>query len=184
MNQHQFSKIVDQTFTACRELLVVKGGEYAGNGDRLANFHRGAKLTGCTPKQVLMIYLSKHYDSLATYIKTEAEGEVRKSSEPIEGRIDDLINYCLLLKALVAESAVEMAMPQAVPAPTMSKILLMPWHHISTRQSPDNIVLSTKDDCYLWRSIVDSLKPLEGYEWKGKVISAWKFADEPGWRSL
>jgi hypothetical protein len=183
MNQHQFSKIVDQTFSSCRELLVVKGGEYAGTGDRLANFHRGAQLTGCTSKQVLMIYLSKHYDSIATYVKTEAEGAVRKSSEPIEGRIDDLINYCMLLKALIAESVAEAGMPQAVPAPTEAKIILLPWHHISTRPG-DNIVLSTKDEGYLWRNIVDSPKPSSGYEWKGKVISAWKFSDEPVWRTL
>lgn len=103
MNQDQFTKLVDDTFTDCRNLLVVKGGEYAGSEDRLANFKRGAALTGCTPEQVLLVYLSKHYDSYCTYVKTKAEGNVRQSSEPITGRLDDLINYCLLAKALFVE---------------------------------------------------------------------------------
>lgn len=103
MNQADFTTIVEETFRECHRLLVVKGGEYAGSVDRLANFKRGAELTGCTPEQVLLVYLSKHYDSYCTYVKTKAAGNERPSSEPITGRLDDLINYCLLAKALFAE---------------------------------------------------------------------------------
>jgi hypothetical protein len=104
MNQADFERVVDSTIQTIRQLLVVKGGEYAGPGeDRLANFKRGAALTGCTPLQVLLIYLSKHYDGVASYVQTDAVGATRPSSEPIEGRFDDIINYCLLAKALIAE---------------------------------------------------------------------------------
>lgn len=104
MNQKDFDDVVQQTIGNIQKLLVVKGGEYAGSDDRLANFKRGANLTGCTPLQVLFIYLSKHYDGIASYVKTSAAGATRPSSEPIEGRFDDLINYCILAKALVAEA--------------------------------------------------------------------------------
>lgn len=106
MNSTDLETIVEQTFSRTRELLVVKGGEYAGDGDRLANFKRGAALTGCTPLQVAFIYLSKHYDGVSSYVKTSAQGKVRVSSEPIEGRLDDLINYCLLIKAIIAEQTI------------------------------------------------------------------------------
>lgn len=103
MQQAAFEALFERTVHSCRELLVVKGGEYAGTDDRLANFRRGSSLTGCTAEQVLFIYLSKHYDALATWVRDSGRGESRPRSEPIEGRIDDAINYLILLKAMVAE---------------------------------------------------------------------------------
>lgn len=103
MNGQDFNTLVRHTVEDIQTLLIVKGGEYANSEDRLANFKRGASLTGCTPEQVCFIYLSKHYDGIASYVSTTAKGKARVSSEPIEGRIDDLINYCLLLKGLISE---------------------------------------------------------------------------------
>lgn len=99
MNQTDFHKIAEETFKSAQSLLVVKGGEYAGTEDRLSNFKRGAALTGTTPLQVAFIYASKHYDSIASFVRDPG----RPSSEPIAGRFDDLINYCILMKALVVE---------------------------------------------------------------------------------
>lgn len=107
MHQHQFEGIVEATLSAINELLVVKGGEYAGSEDRLANFKRGAALTGCTPLQCLFIYMSKHYDAVATFVRDEAADTTRPRSEAIEGRLDDLMNYCLLAKALIIEAGEE-----------------------------------------------------------------------------
>lgn len=104
MNQQEFQTVVDSTIVSTANLLVSKGEEYAGSADRLANFKRGANLTGTTPLQTALIYASKHYDSVCTYIKKDALGEIQKLSEPIEGRFDDLINYCILMKAIVIES--------------------------------------------------------------------------------
>jgi hypothetical protein len=103
MNQEHFDKIVAGTVDSIHKLLAVKGGEYAGSEDRLANFKRGANLTGCTPLQVLFVYMSKHYDGVATYVRDEAARMNRPRSEPIDGRLDDLINYCILAKALIED---------------------------------------------------------------------------------
>ena len=103
MDQEHFAKLVAGTFDSCHQLLVVKGGEYAGSADRLANFKRGAALTGCTQLQVALVYMAKHYDAVGTYVRDEAAGEVRPRSESIDGRLDDLINYCLLIKAIIQE---------------------------------------------------------------------------------
>lgn len=109
MQQDRFRQVVENTLIRTADLLVKKGEEYAGTEDRLSNFKRGAALTGATPEQVLFVYMSKHYDSLATYIRKTAAGQAPALSEPIEGRVDDLINYCLLLQALFAERDSETA---------------------------------------------------------------------------
>lgn len=103
MEQEAFNQLVRETVQATTNLLVVKGEEYAGSEDRLANFKRGAALTGATPLQVAFIYASKHYDAIATYTRKDAAAHVQQLSEPIAGRLDDLINYCILMKAIIAE---------------------------------------------------------------------------------
>lgn len=103
MKQADFEKLVDESVAQMRELLIVKGGEYAGSEDRLANFKRGAGLTGATAMQVLFIYLSKHYDAIATYIRDDAVNVERPRSESIRGRVHDALNYLLLLEALIVE---------------------------------------------------------------------------------
>lgn len=104
MNQLEFDVVLQETIDSIKKLLSVKGGEYAGSTDRLANFKRGASLTGATPLQCLFIYLSKHYDAIATFVRDDATGVNRERSEPIDGRLDDIINYCLLAKALIREN--------------------------------------------------------------------------------
>lgn len=109
MDAKYFNILVQETFNECRDLLGLKGAEYAGSSDRLANFKRGAVLTGVSPQQVAFIYLSKHYDAIATFVR---EGPV-PGGEPIQGRLNDLINYCLLLRALIEEEAqLEADIPQ------------------------------------------------------------------------
>jgi hypothetical protein len=104
MNQADFDIVVRDTIASIENLLKVKGGEYAGSEDRLANFKRGQQRTGAHPYQVLWIYLSKHIDSVETYIKDFVKGVNRPRSESIDGRLDDMINYCLLMKALIKEN--------------------------------------------------------------------------------
>lgn len=138
MNQSEFTSLADQMFDSMRKLLVIKGGEYAGNEDRLGNFKRGAALVGCTPLQVAFIYASKHYDSIATYVRDMAAGEDRERSEAMEGRFDDLANYCLLMKAIMVEgksahvsnetvthvSTVELLEIEQRPEETMDSLML------------------------------------------------------------
>lgn len=104
MNQEQFTALFNNTVADLEQLLIVKGGEYAGSDDRLGNFKRGAARVGIHPLQILWIYASKHIDSIETFIRDEAGGTSRQRSEPIAGRFDDLINYCILAKALIKES--------------------------------------------------------------------------------
>lgn len=118
MNQQEFDEVVNSTIQDIQKLLTVKGGEYAGSEDRLGNFKRGAQLTGVSPLQVLFIYLSKHYDAFATFVRDEASGTERTRSESITGRLDDIINYCILAKGLVRELEQRLGPSQVAKAPT------------------------------------------------------------------
>lgn len=98
MNQVAFEAYTATLLRQSADILVGKGREYAGPEDRLGNFKRGAAATGTTPETVCVIYLTKHLDSILTYIREGKEG-----SEPIQGRIADLLNYTILLGALICE---------------------------------------------------------------------------------
>lgn len=103
MDRNQFNKLITQTFTQIQDLSDKKGAEYSGDTDALANFKRNAYQIGLDPLQVWHIYASKHYDSICTYIKEINSKEQRVLTEPIEGRVDDLITYLLLFKGLLKE---------------------------------------------------------------------------------
>lgn len=105
MKHADFDKIVNKTIAGIQALQKVKGGEYATDSDRLANFKRNAINLGLKPEQVWAVYAGKHWDAIQTFVRDMAEGkEDRPRSESIEGRIDDLIVYLLLFKGLLVDS--------------------------------------------------------------------------------
>ncbi len=87
----------------CLALLASKGAEYSrGEEDVNSNFKRVADCLGGAPLDpltVAYIYASKHWDSITNYIKTRKTG-----TEPIEGRIADMVNYLFIISSLIAES--------------------------------------------------------------------------------
>jgi hypothetical protein len=102
MSTLEFGVVVRETVDSIQKLLAVKGAEYTGaRDDRLAAFKRSGDAAGVTPLQCLHIYMAKHIDAVATFIRDDAEGKTRERSEPIEGRLDDIINYCILAKAII-----------------------------------------------------------------------------------
>lgn len=103
MNTNDLNALLERTFVQMKALSSTKGEEYAGTEDRLSNFKRLADELEMIPEQVLMVYLTKHLDSIRTYIKDKASDRKRELSEPIAGRIDDAVLYLILLKGLVYE---------------------------------------------------------------------------------
>lgn len=81
------------------DILNRKGAEYASDTDANANFKKRAEDIGIDPKQILWIFLSKHLDSIKSYVKKGKE----ISDEPIMGRINDARNYLFLLHCLIEE---------------------------------------------------------------------------------
>lgn len=112
MTRDEFTKLMNETFAEIKELHESKGREYAGDEDSLDNFKRHAKNLGLKPEHIWAVYASKHFDAIISYVRN---GGVL-SNESIEGRIDDLILYALLLKGIVKEKG------QAVP-PDINQIV-------------------------------------------------------------
>jgi hypothetical protein len=98
MTRSEFLAFMDAQYAAITEINRTKGHDYAGDQDALANFKRNAEGLGLTAEQVWGVYAGKHWDAIQTFVR---EGDV--ASEPIDGRLHDLILYSFLLLALVAE---------------------------------------------------------------------------------
>jgi hypothetical protein len=108
MNRSDFQALMEGEFEEIIKLNVQKGHDYAGDEDALANFKKAADRLGVTPELVWAVYGDKHWSAIMTYCK---EGQVE--SEPIEGRIRDVILYGLLLLGLIAEKKENPYMPEA-----------------------------------------------------------------------
>lgn len=99
----KYNAIVEETVKAIHQLSTVKGGEYAGDADRLANFRRNAEALGVPMTTIWAVYAAKHFDAIMQYAKDLQNAQTRPRSESITGRADDLIVYLILFKAIVSE---------------------------------------------------------------------------------
>ncbi len=91
-------ELFEKTVQDMRDLLETKGKEYSGDKDALQNFKNGIDI-GVTPLQKGWIFTDKHVSSIKSYIKNGKEF----SSEPIEGRVLDAMNYMFLILCLIKE---------------------------------------------------------------------------------
>lgn len=99
MDRGEFNDtIMLETFKRIKDLSDRKGQDYSGNGDVLTSFKSNATYLGMSPKAVWGVLVLKHWDALMTYVRTG-----KLESEGIDQRIDDIIVYMLLLKAMIAE---------------------------------------------------------------------------------
>jgi hypothetical protein len=89
---------MDEDYNTIREINNTKGMDYAGEEDALANFKTAAEALALTPEEIWSVLAYKHWSAVMTYVR---EGGV--ASEPIEGRLHDLILYCFLMLGLVRE---------------------------------------------------------------------------------
>jgi len=102
----RFDHLIDETITSIRNLSTIKGGEYAVvSEDRLSNFRKQAGELGVPMELIWKVYAQKHWDSVSTYVADLVGGRERPRSEPISGRVDDLLVYLILFKAMCDERA-------------------------------------------------------------------------------
>lgn len=99
----QWSALLSSTIVQIQSLAALKGGEYSGDTDRLANFRRNGQALGLDMTQIWGVYAAKHWDAIIQAIKDWASGKDRTRLEPLSGRADDLIVYLLLFKAMLEE---------------------------------------------------------------------------------
>ncbi len=100
-----YDMLVEETVANLKRLSKLKGGEYAGDDDRLANFRRNGEALDLPMEAIWHTYTAKHWDAVTQYIKDLVAGKTRERLEPLSGRLDDIIVYCILFKAMLQERA-------------------------------------------------------------------------------
>ena len=102
-SHEKYAALVEETVEKINSLSKLKGGEYAGDVDRLANFRRNGEALGLPMEAIWHTYAAKHWDAVTQYIKDLLQHKNRDRLEPLSGRLDDIIVYCILFKAMLAE---------------------------------------------------------------------------------
>lgn len=94
-------------FTAAeQELMNSKATEYAGEFDRLENFHQLGAIQGMAPMDITLTLMLKHVLSICKAVNTLNINWSWTSADGKEGlkqRIADMRNYGLLLAACIDE---------------------------------------------------------------------------------
>lgn len=101
MNQKDFNNLVESTMESCKNVLVKKRDEYVNEPsiDVLSNFKNNADLSIVgTPEGIAWELMTKHLQSIKDY----CEGR-KVSSEVLDEKIGDAINYLVLIKAIICE---------------------------------------------------------------------------------
>jgi len=92
-----------QRIATCMGIMKRKNADYSQGeqkGDRIAAFKRIARDIDMPVRKVWAVFAQKHWGAVMKYVK---DGIVE--SEPIDGRINDLINYLVLFGAIVDEES-------------------------------------------------------------------------------
>lgn len=100
MNQDEFAAFMDRIYET--EIKAVRADgqkEYAHEGESFdANFRRIGDRLDMEPAMVLFVYLSKHMDGIASFLKGHTS-----QREDVTGRIKDAITYLFLLWGIIED---------------------------------------------------------------------------------
>ena len=100
MNNKTFEMIVEDSLDICKAVLTRKSKEYSSSDDKLHNFDKAKDLMRCKTKEfALWGMFAKHLVSVTDMVERfEKAGEL-PTSNMIDEKIGDSINYFILLKA-------------------------------------------------------------------------------------
>jgi hypothetical protein len=109
MKRDEMAQLMEQIFEELRATRAAGQREYAhSEDDAFDNFERTAAMAGTDRERVLLVFLLKHIDGIASYVKGH-----RSQREDVRGRIKDAIVYLCLLWGMVEEAQAN------TPAPVM-----------------------------------------------------------------
>ena len=102
MTQERFQRVFNHRIADCARTLVEKSEEYSRNGDRLHVFKRAAGAKGESPEAALVGIWMKQVIALVDLAQDiDTSG---CAPYPVwEEKIRDVVNYTILLDALVTE---------------------------------------------------------------------------------
>ncbi len=121
MTNEDFTKETQALFKSNLKILLEKGREYQsakiGEDNVFSNFIRSAEDIGISPVATLKLFMNKHLDSISTFTREIIAGKPiaqieEDLTEPIEGRISDLINYAVLLNSMINKIRIDEASNQ------------------------------------------------------------------------
>lgn len=101
MTYERFNEILEARIRKSQSVMSKKEKEYARE-DRLQNFKTAARKRGCTPEEALYGMMLKHDVSVSDMVEDVRLGIV-PTVERVDEKIGDLINYLILLEALLIE---------------------------------------------------------------------------------
>ena len=97
MKHKAMIKLINSIFDNVISIHKAGQKEYAMDEDNIfANFERIAEQTGFDKKWILWIYLMKHIDGIASYLKGH-----KSQREDVTGRLTDAIVYLCILWAMI-----------------------------------------------------------------------------------
>ena len=97
MKHEEMLEQIDYIFGEVKRIHTAGQKEYAMNENNVfANFERISEQTGFDRKMVLWIYLMKHIDGIASFLKGH-----RSQREDVQGRLTDAIVYLCILWGMI-----------------------------------------------------------------------------------
>lgn len=100
MTRQDAANVMEKVFDELRGLREAGQKEYAHADDNcFANFERVATEAGVSREMALWVYFLKHKDGVASYLKGH-----RSQRENVRGRLNDMMVYLCLLRAMIDES--------------------------------------------------------------------------------
>ena len=92
--------VKQNTFDHIDSLLATKGSEYSGKTNRFENFLDAGRSDNIQPERALWGMMLKHYISIRKFV-FELVTDQRRSVDKWSEKIDDMITYLILLKAMI-----------------------------------------------------------------------------------
>lgn len=100
MTFEEFENFQNRLLEEVKQMGSTKGKEYAfKHEDRFQNFNEDAEEMGIDRLLCAWIFTNKHIRSLRSYIRNKSTF----STEPIRGRIIDIIVYLILIAGMIEE---------------------------------------------------------------------------------
>ncbi len=99
MKVEEFEELLNSRLHCIRTILGNKSEEYAHEGDRLFNFKQAATINETTPEEALWGMATKDLVSVMDLV----DGRLEPTPEMVEEKIGDMINYLILLEAILKE---------------------------------------------------------------------------------
>ena len=105
MTPEDFSKkIVDKRISLIKETLTKKGAEYNTSQDRFSHFDKSTEISIHNTKHaVTWEFMVKHIQSIKDMIEAHEKFKTLPSTDMLEEKIGDAINYLILLEGMFKE---------------------------------------------------------------------------------